>query len=354
MKKGTEYIFVVCFVLLLLAGCKSDNNNLLAITFNVTKDTSVALSEIVDHTSMIKLETKEDVLLKEIKQVEIFEEYILIKDVSPELYVFDMSGKFIRTIGKKGSGPGEYNSCTSFSIDYPNRKILLKTNIGIMTYDISGQFLDRYLIKYMFRFFYSDNYFYSLNNKFSENNGKYYQDTYFSKYDLNWSILDSVRMYRYESGELTIRGFAGNRSIFKNDKNIYVFYPGFRWNDSQLSDTLYSYTNQKLTPFLSITLANIQKANITNIYISGRFVIASYSYEFPHSETRKSQGIHDIITKKTRHTECGFVDDIYNNGRVILSPMFQPNMFYGIKEEDYSDELKMEPNPTIYIGMFKK
>lgn len=25
-----------------------------------------------------------------------------------------------------------------------------------------------------------------------------------------------------------------------------------------------------------------------------------------------------------------------------------------IKEEEYSDALKMEPNPTIYLGTFKK
>ncbi|MDR2382748.1 MAG: 6-bladed beta-propeller [Prevotellaceae bacterium] len=71
--------------------------------------TKMLLSEIVEDIVFIPLETTEKCLIGRIRSIHCSNDYIIIIDADPnQILLFDKAGKFIRTIGSKGQGPGEY------------------------------------------------------------------------------------------------------------------------------------------------------------------------------------------------------------------------------------------------------
>jgi hypothetical protein len=330
------------------------------LVFDISDDLSVPLSNIADSVVKIELETADECLLKDLRQVEIFENYLLVKDISPFLFVFDIQGKFIRRIGKEGNGPGEYNYCTKFFPDERDKKIFLKTNVGIFSYDIEGNFLEKYPRKSLFNFFYDNIFFYTVDFNFFNENTDFYQDTYFRVYDKSWNVVDSTQMYRYKTGfkRLSISGV--RKPIFRNGEDIHVYYPRSDVDEKKVTDTLYVVDNFRLRPFLNVQLSNSQKDDrIYSIFTTTRYTIVDYSTWIKEGtssmfKTYPSQCIYDRKTRKRRHAKDGFTDDIYHNERIIISPMFKQDMFYYTREEEYSEKLGAEPNPTIYVGKFKK
>jgi hypothetical protein len=82
------------------------------------------LSSIAEDIEYIPLETTPSCLLSRCSQVELFNNYIYVKD-SKALYKFDMDGNFIQQIGKIGNGPGEYGSVLWFDFIASSNEIIL-------------------------------------------------------------------------------------------------------------------------------------------------------------------------------------------------------------------------------------
>lgn len=59
----------------------------------------------------IPLETRDDCLIGSVRKI------IIVDSEGDKLLVFDLSGKFIAQIGRKGNGPGEYRSICNFHIN---------------------------------------------------------------------------------------------------------------------------------------------------------------------------------------------------------------------------------------------
>ncbi|GHU90145.1 hypothetical protein FACS1894155_08100 [Bacteroidia bacterium] len=370
-KEIYKYLLFILFFIAICCNCclfvsceKRGHNDIETLVFDVSDDSSVPLSDIADNIIKIGLETADECLLKDVRQVEIFENYLLVKDISPFLYVFDMEGKFIRRIGTVGNGPGEYTLCTRFFLDEQNKKIFLKTNVGTFLYDIKGIFLEKHPLRQskgsITSIFYDNDFFYLFNYVFFNENTDFYQDIYFEVYDKSLNIVDSLLMHRYKTG-FKREIYSGIRKpIFRNGEDIYVYYPRSDVDEKKVKDTLYIVDNFRLCPFLDIRLSNSQKDDRINyIFTTTRYTIVNYSTWIQEGTSSvfkiySSQCVYDCKTKKSRHAKDGFTDDRYNNDHVIISPMFKQDMFYYIKEEEYSEELGAEPNPTIYIGKFKE
>jgi len=62
--------------------------------------------------------------------------------------IFDRSGKFIKTIGRRGKGPGDLLSPKSFCLDNDNNIIVADTNnLRIQAFDFNGKYLYSYMLK---------------------------------------------------------------------------------------------------------------------------------------------------------------------------------------------------------------
>lgn len=342
---------LILLVVFISGGCIKKDGSITLLEFDISTENQIMLSEISDDVIEIKPDT--NILFKSIRQIEVFENFLLIRDIESQVNVFDMGGNFVRPIGKRGQGPGEYTLCTGLCFDMSNKHILLKTNVGIMIYDIAGNFINK-IPERPNAFFYANGFYYSVEEKFSNDGGKYYQDTHLSIYDNDYKNITTSLRNRYETSMLRLQVRGLNKPVFQDEENTYFFLSRYATLSKQ--DTVYHINNHQISPFLDIKLTHAKKDDgLRDVFISGRYVVVKYITDIPiESSFYLSHCIYDNKTKKAKNSRRGFIDDIYHRGNVIIEPLLQQGMFYYIKEEEYSDELKMEPNPSIYIGRFKE
>jgi hypothetical protein len=107
-----------CFILIcifLICGCEqkpqmSGEVDVIDISASIDNEgMTMLLSEIADDITFIPLETTDECLIGRIRSICLSDNYLVIIDADPnQILLFDTTGKFVRTIGSKGQGPGEY------------------------------------------------------------------------------------------------------------------------------------------------------------------------------------------------------------------------------------------------------
>ena len=93
---------------------------------------------------MIQLETKEECLISDIKRVVDVEGKVYVLTRTNEIFCFDRAtGKYIRTIGRLGEGPGEYVSAMDICYDEKEKCICVVDyyKSAIHNYSLDGRFL---------------------------------------------------------------------------------------------------------------------------------------------------------------------------------------------------------------------
>jgi hypothetical protein len=96
------------------------------------------LSDLSDEIKYVPLETNDSCLLYGVYRLMLTHEYILVSD-GLALYQFDLTGRFIRQIGRPGKGPGEHGR--RIKVDAQNEDLFIFSS-GIMNiYDLeTGSF----------------------------------------------------------------------------------------------------------------------------------------------------------------------------------------------------------------------
>jgi len=96
-----------------LSSCQSENQKpdspliVLDMESLLSNQQEVLLSDIAESIKYIKLETNPDVLCQVLQYI-VRDNKIYVRNRNGTVYLFDGEGKFIRHIGRKGQGPGEY------------------------------------------------------------------------------------------------------------------------------------------------------------------------------------------------------------------------------------------------------
>lgn len=132
---------LVCFVSVLLLACNSINNptlpeNFLQLNFIPSDPLPGSTIKKVD---FIQLQTTDENVIGDIKKLIRIENRLYILDDYKKLIVFDTTGKFLLSIGKKGRGPGEYEEVRDFAV-YEEQIILLSYKKALF-YDYHGNYL---------------------------------------------------------------------------------------------------------------------------------------------------------------------------------------------------------------------
>lgn len=104
----------------------------------------VKISDLVDSLEIVKLDATQDDNFVKTGKVFLSDHYIGLKS-EDQYKLFDRKGNFVRDIGRKGGGPGEYIGYIYDSqIDEKNDRIYI-IEMGdvtkILTYDLKGQFI---------------------------------------------------------------------------------------------------------------------------------------------------------------------------------------------------------------------
>lgn len=103
-------------------------------------ETDIPLSEIATDIAYIPLETRPDNLIDLIKQVQVTESFLFVCDRN-RLLQFTRDGKFIRQIGNKGHGPGEYKNIMRFAVNEKANVVLVQGEFQMNRYDLKGNFI---------------------------------------------------------------------------------------------------------------------------------------------------------------------------------------------------------------------
>ncbi|MCF8360971.1 MAG: 6-bladed beta-propeller [Prolixibacteraceae bacterium] len=134
-------IFISIFIS--LHSCKSEVTDIVSI--NAEIENAVNVLDITEyfHPEYIMLEKNEQCLIGEIHKAAIYSDYIIVldKQISKGVYLFNRSGKFIRQIGSKGKGRGEYLYLEDFNVI--NDKIFLLSGLDrkLLVYDFDGNII---------------------------------------------------------------------------------------------------------------------------------------------------------------------------------------------------------------------
>ena len=150
MMINTRIIYLLPF-LFILASCSGDHENSSGdlITIDVLEafreQKAVNLSDFVKEVEFVQLESSKDAYFMNARSFTVGDKYIMIADDGENrIILFDRNGKFIRHIGSKGKGPGEYNNPWQAAMDPDEEFIFIADGVvqKLIKYSVSGEFID--------------------------------------------------------------------------------------------------------------------------------------------------------------------------------------------------------------------
>lgn len=144
-----QLLFILFSFLLASCGQKASNNQeaevkepeypqVVPFETGIETEKEVLLSQIATSVEYVPLETNDNCLIKRLNSGKVFktDKYWIVSFVTT-LYQFTTDGKFVRTFGRKGGGPGEYNWVHDFDVDEANGRVyLMDTNGKIYVYEM--------------------------------------------------------------------------------------------------------------------------------------------------------------------------------------------------------------------------
>ncbi len=130
------------FVLAMYACGHTHAPNEIVLDYFATTIKEINVSDIASHIDYIQLETTQASLISNIDKIQTKDGKMYILDIrSSSLLVFDLSGKFIRKIGNKGNGPGEYVMITDFALRDSVILAMDAMQMKMMLYDSLGRLI---------------------------------------------------------------------------------------------------------------------------------------------------------------------------------------------------------------------
>ena len=379
---GKTRLFCTIGILILLCACKPssepDSEDLMTLKIEDNKNkNSSFLSEIAETVDVIELETNDISLIRSVLRVNILENHYIVYDGTPGVLIFDRLGNFVRRIGKKGQGPGELTGAIPCQVDYYKGRILFNLPHKMVIYDINGNHIEDIhhdLLSYLSPFisyYLNDSLFY-IQESWTSVKDTHVRSFYFNIYNYsNGSFLPNIAdsLFVYESKPLPARTTNMTLGPFQHNGQVYFFYPV---HDDDCY--LYVYKNHQFERFAKIDC----KTYIRQLFVTDRFVIADLSYILPTGEpgpaiitpdnrdnlrfNRRMPGekissfyVYDYKNGRSIDSYKGFIDDFHHsNDTIPIKVIDGGEKFFYTREHDYSEALGTEPNPTLYIGTFKK
>lgn len=120
---------ILFFIFIFIQSCSIDKRTVeqdKSVEIIDCKEEYISLADSLT-THFIPLETRSECLIGSISEIQIVNNliYILEGKKSEDLFVFDLDGKFITKVGKKGNGPEDFAMINSFDIDTTNNQIVI-------------------------------------------------------------------------------------------------------------------------------------------------------------------------------------------------------------------------------------
>ena len=348
-----------CILCLFACGVSSKNSELLIIPVDVAQNSPVRLSELSDDIKKIELETSDECVIGRIGQVLCDDDRIFILDMGAGrslIHAFDLSGKFLFAINRRGRGPGEYIYINAMAFDEVNKHLYITSQGKILKYDRNGNFIDeRSRVDFMEYIRFENDFLHVFTQEFTRpmGNNTVANIAIMMRYSRDWQPVDTMVVKT-----MIVPGIVGatgtNVDFVSKDNrgNLFVYYPICLY-EPFVRDTLYMLDKNRLIPYAKLKFSDENPSkrnkNIYSISHTSHLLIAEY---VSFSEKGKKYFCYDFRSKTGKNMTGGFLDDVYDTGLTEIR-LLNSRYFYFVKEAEYAPDIELEPNPALYIGKFK-
>ncbi len=292
----------------------------------------VKLSEFASDVKVIQLENIPEAMLGDVEDIEFTKDFIFVKFWMHPVLQFSINGKFIRNIGEKGKGPGEYNTCMKMSVDEKNQRVYIQTReLSMMVFNFEGKHIKTYSFQALASF---ANFWIwardSMLLRYMEPiNGD--EPFVFIEYNEQGDTLQAIKNHIFwEPAELNNIAPLGERNFYYQFNNEVCMKGCY-------NDTVYSYNeDNKIVPRFFIDLEEHKlpedfvyerkwtkplPADLcwTGVHETSEYVFIPYGYHFDENkpESEKEEKGYVLYNKNTKEgiaveetKQGGFIDDI--------------------------------------------
>ena len=373
MKK--YYYLTIIGVLIFSCGNETKQGDLLEIPVDITQNISLKLSEIAENVTAIELELTDKSLINpgEIIDIIISDNDVIIAERT-KILVFNKEGRFVRSIGSVGQGPGEYVYIGRVAFDEKNKRLFIICSFGInkiICYGLDGKFIketDSPKGYYRCGINYINDELLHVGVKYGKNDDAdgYIAKSVLHKLNDDFQVIDSCiiwNSYYDERGRFS-NVYTFPNFILKGSRSVYIYCcqnynKKSSPNEVVLRDTIYRYEKNELVPELKLKFKNNGinsdgsfSIYLFNIYRSSRYIFSDYENR---NNKKYYYFCYDTKTGKGYNMQSGYTDDIHEIDKPVKIRPFKSDteMFYywhtHMKPNDFE-----EPNPTLYIGKLKK
>ena len=367
----TNNNFLLYIMSFLLFSCSETRiGDLFEIQVDINQNNLLSLSEIVEEFTVIEPELTDESLINPdmIERIIISENNVFVAQLT-SLYVFTKDGKFVRTIGSRGQGPGEYNWILGVAMDEKNKRLFLCSNINkLICYDFNGNFIKESFQPAQLGY---SNYYFDINYINDEillddfEIAPHYMRSALFRLNDEFRVIDScITQVINLKTTSTVSSFPIKDFIFPGKTSVYWYksesLPNNRYIpvETVLRDTLYRFEDNQLIPELKLTFRNDGKDRSGNLFIHLHTIYRSSRYVFARYENKSNNTIYDFCydtkTGKSYNMPNGYTDDIHHiEKRFRIRPLSTNSEYFYFWHTHMNPDDREEPNPTIYIGKLK-
>tara|TARA_R100000005_G_scaffold96635_2_gene85372 strand:- start:1198 stop:2301 length:1104 start_codon:yes stop_codon:yes gene_type:complete len=358
-----DVIVALVFISFLL-GCsdseKDSNFTLIDVPVKTAKE--IKLSTVAISVDSIALETLDNNLLNRISEIEHDEQSIFIADIDA-LFKFSRNGKFIKQIGNKGQGPGEYLNINDITLDRKRNHIYVASGISqkIICFDLEGKFVKESKIIGLNAIKVVNGSLHGIFTTYgmpSADKTKWIHNSYLVKFDQYFSPSDTIliKSVKMDKGTGTSVGRPGDQLLSEVNGSLYV-YLNETYKEPFVRDTLFQIKDKKRLASLKLNFG-IEDRLKENLFVQS--ILRTENHLVIDFSVERYSGM-SIVHLPTNRTYIGkefFQDDFWNTGSAKLMPWDLNNEeFYFIKEGmelvDKFDGVTGEENPYIFIVKLK-
>lgn len=158
--KKRNYFILMCFSF--FCSCSQEKKfggvNLETVRIDLSENIELRFSDFFDTTLIVPLEVTDVSLLGEVSKVITTDSsiFVLDRDVSESLYIFDYNGKLIDFFRGTGEGPGEFKRVSNFWLSKGEEIVFIQDNSlsKILAFDFNGELILEK--KFEFREYFND------------------------------------------------------------------------------------------------------------------------------------------------------------------------------------------------------